>query len=338
MDPDSEPPEPGRPADPGWHGATGGHAFTHPAVFYRDTPGYLAATVPFILGGHARDEPVAVAVPGPNLRVIQHEHAARGGRVEQVQWLDMTDAGRNPGRIIPSVLRAFADRHHGRRVRIIGEPIWAERSHEEYPACVQHEALINTAFDNRPATILCPYDAHQLSPVTLADAAATHPILVEAGQWRHQWRHSTAYAPDHIISTYNQPLAVPDTATEFATTEFRTVATGQLSRIRQWATRLARDVGLLVERIHDIVFVVNELVTNSIEHGTGKPRLLSWATDTALIFQTVNLGSLNDPLVGRRPAAPGQERGRGLLAVNHLADLVRIHTTPNHTTIRTYFH
>jgi hypothetical protein len=200
MDPDSDPAESGRRSDPGWHGPTDGQAFTHPAVFYRDTPGYLAASVPFILGGHASDEPVAVAVPSPNLRAIQHELAARGGQVDQVQWLDMTDAGRNPGRIIPSVLRAFADRHTGRRVRIIGEPIWAERSHDEYPACVQHQALINAAFEHRRATILCPYDAQRLSPVALADAALTHPILVEADQWRH----STDYAADHIVSTYNQ--------------------------------------------------------------------------------------------------------------------------------------
>jgi len=333
MDRDPEPHEPGRPSAPGWHGATAGQTFIHPAVFYRDTRGYLAATAPFVLRGLALDEPVAVAVPGPNLSAIRHELAARGGRVEQVQWLDMTESGRNPGRIIPSVLRAFADRHTGRRVRIIGEPIWAERSHDEYPACVQHEALINTAFDNRPATILCLYDAHRLSPVALADAAATHPILVEADQSRHQWRPSPAYAPDLIVSTYNQPLAVPDTAEEFLP-----VATGQLSRIRQWAARLARDAGLLVERIHDIVFVVTELVTNSIEHGAGKPRLLSWATDAALIFQTFNLGGLTDPLVGRRPAVSGQDRGRGVLAVNNLADLVRVHTSRDHTTIRAYFH
>jgi hypothetical protein len=32
------------------------------------------------------------------------------------------------------------------------------------------------------------------------------------------------------------------------------------------------------------------------------------------------------------------ERGRGVLAVNALADLVRIHTTRDHVTFRVYFH
>jgi hypothetical protein len=110
------------------------------------------------------------------------------------------------------VLRAFADQHPYRRVRIIGEPIWPDRSPIEYPACVQHEALINTAFRGRQA-ILCPYDAHRLTTVALADAAATHPILVEHDRW---W-HSPDYAPDHIASSYNQPLPAPDTAEEFFT-------------------------------------------------------------------------------------------------------------------------
>jgi hypothetical protein len=82
----------------------------------------------------------------------------------------MTVAGRNPGRIIPTVLLAFANAHPGRRVRLIGEPIWAGRSPVEYPACAQHEALINAAFTGRPATILCPYNTELLDPVWIEDA------------------------------------------------------------------------------------------------------------------------------------------------------------------------
>jgi hypothetical protein len=96
-----------------------------------------------------------VAVPGANRRLIRE---ALGVDAEQVLMRDMTVAGRNPGRIIPTVLLAFADAYPGRRVRLIGEPIWAGRSETEYPACAQHEALINAAFVGRPITILCPYN------------------------------------------------------------------------------------------------------------------------------------------------------------------------------------
>ncbi|MCT2584487.1 sensor histidine kinase [Actinophytocola sp. S1-96] len=302
--------------------------FTHSAVFYRDEPEYLAHTVPFILDGQAAGEPVAVAVPGPNLRAIQDEVGIRGGRVDEVRWLDMTKAGRNPGRIIPGVLRAFADQHTDRRARIIGEPIWPGRSSSEYPACVQHEALINAAFLGREVTILCPYDAQGLDPVVLADAAATHPIMVDGDRW---WR-SRDYAPEQVVDAYNTPLTEPASAQEHA------VAADQLPLIRRWARQRAAQAGVETDRLDDVTFVVNELVTNSIEHGTGNPRVLAWTTKDAVVFQTTNAGTIPDPLVGRLPATPGQIRGRGLLATNLLTDLVRIHRSDDRTTIRVHFH
>jgi hypothetical protein len=180
--------------------------------------------VPFLLDGQAVGEPAAVAVPGPNLDAIRDEFAARGGDIDRVRWLDMINAGRNPGRIIPAVLRAFADQHDGQRVRIIGEPIWRGRSGVEYPACVQHEALINAAFRGRPATILRPYDARQLEPVALADALATHPIVVdEQGE-----RPSDAYEPDGVVSRYNQPMDTPASPHRFS------VSATELAMVRQW--------------------------------------------------------------------------------------------------------
>jgi DDE superfamily endonuclease len=55
----------------------------------------------------------------------------------------------------------------------------------EYPICVQHETFINLAFQGRPVTILCPYDAAQLEPDVLHDAGRTHhPVLIENGKRR----------------------------------------------------------------------------------------------------------------------------------------------------------
>jgi hypothetical protein len=196
--------------------------FDHPALFYRDAQEYLAGTLPFITEGLAAGAPVAVAVPTANLALLRDE---LGRDAEHVRMLDMTQVGRNPGRIIPGVPRAFADAHPGQRVRIIGEPIWAQRSETEYPACVQHEALINHAFTGRAATILCPYDLAALDPLVLADAARTHPVLVDrAGR-----RDSDQYAPDAVVADYNRPLTAPPNAATF------TAAAPDLARLRRWA-------------------------------------------------------------------------------------------------------
>src|SRR5690349_12190347 len=118
-------------------------SFVHEALFYRDGDEYLAGTLPFVRAALAAAEPVLVAVPGSRIGPLR---AALDGPAAEVRFLDMTVAGWNPGKIIPYVLHPFAAEHAGRPVRMIGEPVWATRSVEEYPACVQHEALINVAF------------------------------------------------------------------------------------------------------------------------------------------------------------------------------------------------
>jgi anti-sigma regulatory factor (Ser/Thr protein kinase) len=300
-----------------------GTAFVHPALFYRDEAEYLAGTVPFLRDGLAQGEPVAVAVPGPRLALM---HAALGALAGRVTWLDMTEAGRNPGWIIPGVLRAFADRHRRGRVRIIGEPIWRGRSATEYPACAQHEALINLAFADRAATILCPYDTVELDPGVLTDALATHPVIVD-----HEGeRASDAYDPESVVNTYNRPLAEPEAA---ATLHFDIDA---LPHVRDFTCAQAARLGLDADRVGDLELAVNELAANSVVHGGGAGTMRIWPEDGQVVCEVRDAGVLTDPLAGRRPVELGTDGGRGLLMVNHLADLVRVHTTPEGTTIRLY--
>ncbi|MFE1750339.1 anti-sigma factor RsbA family regulatory protein [Streptomyces anandii] len=301
--------------------------FAHPALFYRDEAEYLAGTVPFVRAGLEAGEPVAVAVPGENLRLIEAE---LGADATFVRLLDMRQAGRNPGRIIPGVLRAFADAQGaGRRVRIVGEPVWAGRTPTEYPACVQHEALINAAFEGREVTILCPYDEVRLDERVLADAHATHPVVIPSGATAG--RDSAAYAPDHVLGRYNEPLPpVPD-ALSFAFTA------QTLSRARHVATAEGARLGLVDTRLEDLALVTAELTTNSVVHGGGSGELRVWAENGEVLCEVRDRGRIVDPLAGRRPAARDQRGGRGLLLVNLVADLVRVHTGEKGTTVRCWF-
>ncbi|MBV7700242.1 anti-sigma factor RsbA family regulatory protein [Streptomyces sp. TRM70350] len=299
--------------------------FVHPALFYADEQEYLDGTVPFIREGLAAGEPVAVAVPGKNLALIRD---GLGDIADAVRLLDMREAGRNPGRIIPGVLRAFADAQPPhRRVRIIGEPIWAGRTPTEYPACAQHEALINAAFAGRPVTILCPYDVQALDERVLTDARATHPTVIASGREQD----SSAYDWEGVVNRYNQPLpAVPD-ALSFA------FAAETLPTARHTATREAARFGLAGTRLEDLALVTAELTTNSVVHGGGSGVLRVWAEHGYVVCEVHDTGRLTDPLAGRRPAARDQRGGRGLLLVNLVADLVRVHTGEEGTTVRCWF-
>ena len=301
--------------------------FVHPAFLYHGTADYLAVTARFIRDGLGAGEPVAVCVPGWNLEPLRE---ALGTHAARVRLLDMTRAGRNPGRILAGVLHAAADAHPDRHVRIIGEPVWPERSELEYPACVEHEALINLSFAGRDVTILCPYDADRLAPTVLADAATTHPILVESGVERS----SAAYNARAAINRSTPPLPKPpSTATN---TVFNFEAT-RLRELRQFTYRHAQSAGLAGDRLDDFVLAINELATNSIEHGGGSGTLHIWTEHGRLVGQVRDHGTLTDPLAGRRPSSVEQlGGGRGLLMVHDLVDLVRSHTGAQGTTIRVY--
>jgi anti-sigma regulatory factor (Ser/Thr protein kinase) len=298
--------------------------FRHPALFYRGVDEYLDGTVPFIEEGLAAGEPVAVAVPG-----AKHEslRAGLGDSATRVRLIDMTRAGRNPGRILPGVLFAFADHHRdAERVRIIGEPIWPGRSEVEYPACVQHEALINQAFTGRSVEILCPYDAAGLPRDVLRDAERTHPTVIgPAGR-----RRSSRYAPDEALADYNEALPAP------AMADTVLVDADTLSQARAFGMVAAKRAGLGADRADDFEFVVNELITNSIEHARTRCALRVWVDHGHLVGEVIDGGRMDDPMAGRRPAPPEQARGRGLLLVNHLTDLMRIHRSDRGTTIRVY--
>lgn len=300
-------------------GSTADARFVHPALFYRSDDDYQAKIVPFVTDGLDLGQPVAVAVPEPRLRLVRD---ALGAKASQVTLLDMRHEGRNPGRIIVGVLRRFADAHPDQHVRIVGEPVWPGRTGAEYPACVQHEALINTAFADRDVTILCPYDAEGLDATAVADAYATHPVI-----WADD-EHNDHYAPDAVIARYNQPLPAPTGDSHVVT------GAADVTKARQFAAERGRRAGLAEERVQDLELIATELVTNSIVHTPGPGRIAVWQEDGHVVCEVADPGQLADPLAGRRPADPDEPGGRGLLLVNDLADLVRVHTGTAGTRIR----
>lgn len=301
--------------------------FAHLALFYQDADDYVAGTVPFIQAGLESGEPVAVAVPGAQLELLRSELGLAAARVHLV---DMQVAGRNPGRIIAQVLRAFADAHEdAERVRIIGEPIWPGRTELEYPACAQHEALINMAFAGRSVTILCPYDSSALDERVLADAETTHPLIIDRGKQRD----AQDFDPERIVRDYNRPLPEP------VTDEFEIMAFDHdnLLDTRRFAVETAERLGMGSVRVGELEVAVGELTANSLAHGGGSGTLRAWAEHGHVCLEVSDAGHLADPLAGRIPAGLRDDGGRGLLLAQHLSDLLRVFTTPAGTTIRAYF-
>jgi anti-sigma regulatory factor (Ser/Thr protein kinase) len=186
---------------------------------------------------------------------------------------------------------------------------------------VRHEALVNQAFAGETVRIRCLYDAARLDRAALTDAARTHPLVVEHGVARASER----YAPDAVLAAHNTTLPAP------ANAEMCVVDAPGLSRLRRVATEFGLRQGLSEDRTDDLVLTLTELATNSIEHAHCAATVLLGRTNDHVVCQVRDNGYISDPLAGRRPVAPVAERGRGLLMVNHLADLVRVYTVPGRT-------
>jgi anti-sigma regulatory factor (Ser/Thr protein kinase) len=307
--------------------------FVHEALLYRSPEEYLAGTLPFVEAGLARAEPVLVATPPANLELLRR--ALGPATADRVELVDMCEAGRNPGRILPAVLLGFAGAHPRRRVRAIGEPIWHGRSHLEYPACVQHEALINVAFAGHDAAILCAYDASALDQPTIDDAERTHPRLATAAGARTSRRFTDPVA---LVADFNLPLPPPPP--HAVTLPVEVAGAGwlggshALANLRRFVAEQAHAAGLAPMRVADVTVAVNELATNTIGHAAGPGTLATWLEDGQLVYQLTDSGHIADPLAGRLPPAAEALSGRGLFVVNNVCDLVRIHTEPGRTTIR----
>ena len=86
--------------------------FRHEALLYSGRDDFLDRTLPFVLDGVARREPVLVAVDAAKSAAMRER---LGAEADAVTFVDMAELGRNPGRIIPAVGRRSPTRHDGRR-------------------------------------------------------------------------------------------------------------------------------------------------------------------------------------------------------------------------------
>ncbi|MFI5915282.1 anti-sigma factor RsbA family regulatory protein [Dactylosporangium sp. NPDC051541] len=296
--------------------------FVHEALLYEGVVGFLDGTMKFIYEGFSLDEPTMVAAPAGNVTLLKER---LGAFAEGVDFLDMQEAGRNPGRIIPWVLCRFMDEHAGRRVRIVGQCVWPERTAEEYPGCVQHEAMVNLALAGREATLLCPYDLARLDQRRIDDAHRTHPTMVD-DNGRYP---SGAYDPQRANAAGNVPLSEPPAGATTLRFELET-----LVDVRRRVAEVGLDADLVPDRIVDLQSAVNELATNSIQHGGGSGTLRTWHDEERVVCEVRDFGHVTNPMIGR--LRPPHGRGRGLVMVHFLADLVQRHTSTTGTTTRVH--
>jgi anti-sigma regulatory factor (Ser/Thr protein kinase) len=300
--------------------------FRHEALLYAGTDGFLDETLPWLRAAVEAQEPTLVVVSAAKTARLREELGPAAA--EQVTFADMADVGVNPARIIPA-WREFVDAHcgQGRRLRGIGEPIWAQRSPAELVECQRHEALLNVAFAGaEDFWLLCPYDVDALEPDVIAKAHHSHPVMVADGASHHSPTYDDLPA---VCAPFDEPLPEPPPGADVLP-----FTSDTLAGVRRLVKLCADAAALSAERAGDLVLAVNELATNSIRHGGGGGVLRIWQADEALICEVADAGRIADPLAGRHRPASGQSGGHGLWLCNQICELVQLRTFATGSVVR----
>jgi anti-sigma regulatory factor (Ser/Thr protein kinase) len=298
-----------------------GACFRHVGFFYRTEADYAATVAEFLRAALAAGEAALAALPPAKTGLIRD---VLGQDARQVEFADMTELGRYPARVMPQVL-AFVNAHAGRHVRYVGELTWAARGPAERREIIRHEALINLAFAEADAEILCPYGIAELDPAVITDAKRTHPLLLSSGR--------RLMSPEYTVPSHLPPprdLSLPASNGDAVTHTYRS----DLSQVRALVVEHAVGAGLAEGRANDLVLAVSEAAANTLRHTESSGTLTLWHDQDEVVCEIHDGGTITDPLVGRHRPPPDATGGHGLWLVHQVCDLVELHSDADGTTIR----
>lgn len=124
---------------------------------------------------------------------------------------------------------------------------------------------------------------------------------------------------------------LPDARTDAETFVFTESSLRQLRRmVQRWATA----AGFNDVRAGDIVFVANEIATNSIRHAGGRGVFKIWTEDGDIVCESRDGGHFPDAVVGRERPALSESGGLGLWLATEMCDLVQIRSLENGSVVR----
>jgi anti-sigma regulatory factor (Ser/Thr protein kinase) len=299
--------------------------FQHEALIYEGLDRFSAGVLPFIREGIEAEEPMMVAVGAERIAMLRD---ALGDQAGTVQFVNMTELGRNPGRIIPAWEEFLAaHRTDSEPIRGIGEPIWAGRSADELVECQLHESLLNVAFaDAENFRLLCPYDRGALDGAVMHEACCSHPAVVRDGA-----RHASASyrEGDELLAPFTTPLAPPRAPVDALSFDRDT-----LEDVRTLVAHRGDGAGLDPDRAANLVLATNEAAANSVRHAGGRGVLRVWQEPESLICEVKDPGVVDDPLVGRRRPTIDQTGGWGVYIAHQVCDLVQLRSGRQGTAVR----
>ncbi|MUN37022.1 sensor histidine kinase [Actinomadura sp. NEAU-AAG5] len=321
----------------GW--ATVSASFTHRVLPYDGVDEFLGGALPFLRDGVDAGDRV-VAVTGVGREELLRD--ALGPAAAGVEFADAATWYAHPTRTLADCLGdADNTAWQGRRLRVLGDPVWASRPPLEVIEWQRVEAIVNVAFQGTGASLLCPYAA-SLPAGVVAAARRTHPESLRGVRAVANPGYMDPWAYSALCD--GEPLPPPP-----GDADALKIDRPDLYWLRAYVSDYARQTRLPEEGVQRLLVAVTEVVTNALRHGEPPIVLRLWTDASggpALVCEVTDEGRWPSGaaygLVPPRPAVDGtggetgaEGGGRfGLWAVRLLCSIVQIRAGDGGTTVR----
>jgi anti-sigma regulatory factor (Ser/Thr protein kinase) len=283
----------------------------HEAAVVGGDDDFLAHVAPFIRAGC--DE-------GPTLAVLSRRHWALlgpelGAAGEQVSFADCNDFYTRPIDAIASydtALRRLSAQGHA-SVRVVGEiPLGPTRA--GWDDWISYEAILNRAFADRPAHVLCVYDSRTAPDPVLDAVWRTHPHVVAGDGITGPHYHE----PDDVVSAIarvpTRELHLPTLPLIHDTSAFREALSAELA-----------GAGAPETKVVNMLVAASEVFQNALQHGNGPTALRAGLVDGWFVCEIEDRGpGIDDPLAGYLPPTPGQPGREGLWIARQLVSRLEL--------------
>jgi anti-sigma regulatory factor (Ser/Thr protein kinase) len=292
----------------------------HEGVPFVDARGLAAELAGPVGDALEAGEPVVAVLDEDNRKALT---AAVGSASDAVRFLDPVAVHRLPAFTVATRWARLSRRaaRPEQRTTVVAQ-------HLSLPGVdaahwIRLDAALNVALEGLPITMLCPCR----SDLDLDLVRATHPALRVGG---HSEPSGGLRDPAQVVADYPPPPP-PELGEALADREFDTAA---LPAVRHLVAETAAAAGLGPEHVADLVLAVNEIATNSVEHGPGVGRLRMWRTGDGVVAEVYDVGRMAVPFPGMVAPPPSGERGRGLWLASELSDVLQVWSDAAGTVVR----
>jgi len=208
-------------------------------------------------------------------------------------------------------------------LRVVGEVNFGPTP-REWAEWTAYESILNCAFADQPAWIVCPYDARVLPEQIVQGALKTHPH-----RFADTHGESADYdAPEHLVRALT-PQPAPVTGLR------ELMLDDDPRRFREQLLHETASAGAPPASADGLILAAGEVLANAHRHGDGSSQLRAGLVDRHFVCEISDHGcGHDDPLAGYLPPNPDKSSGAGLWVARQLTTRLELLSSADGLTVR----